>query len=196
MIWWSYFDDLSDCLLLKIFKHCTEKTDLRRARCVCKRFHRVLTDCELWQVCDLSDFKLDHYPLLMKNKYCTPFHTIKHLEINSKKISLSVLHGLLQLCVCLEALRMNHSQIINEKVTIQYKLKQSLMLIDVGKIKGNIEFLAAILTQIGHSIQVLGKFLSYCFFDPFWSNIPFLYPRKMSKIKDFLTFSGSIEMEH
>ena len=33
-------------------------------------------------------------------------------------------------------------------------------------------------------------------FDPFWPNVPPLYPLKTSKDLGFLTFSGVIEMEH
>ena len=154
-------NELPDCLMLVIFKHCT-KVDLWRARTVCRRWYTLLADSELWRVCNLTNFKFDNFALLMNILDYMPVKDLQYFELHNSVILTEVLNVILEIANQLRGLRLNHCTVRNgtqKMLPPRFIHPHKLQYLDTRKSIGNFLFLDSLLTTVGKSIKALGKLI-------------------------------------
>jgi len=153
------FDNLPDCVLLRVFKKFHSKVDIWRARRVCRRWYNLLADSELWKICNLSNFKFDSFALVIDVMNYTPFQVLQYLEINNTIILTDVLRVILEIAKNLKGLRLNGCTIrpVDKHLeSNEIMLPDSIPFLDVRKSIGNFGFLESLIRNIGHTVKVLG----------------------------------------
>jgi len=159
------FDELPDCLLLQIFKRCESKVDLWRARGVCKRWYQLLGDCELWRVCDLSEFELDDKIFLDRMLNYLPIKKCVFLEINKREIQMDAIEMFLQTAKQLQAMSLNNCKLnVREPTTVDgsdddndQTLCNNLKYLDLRRAIGDLSVFTKLFMKKGEMIHFLGK---------------------------------------
>lgn len=182
-------NELPDSILLQIFKKCDSKTELWKARSVCKRWYVILADSELWQTCDLSQFNLNDACILQSILNYMPVKRFKSIKIKQNTIERNILKSLLKHARSLDSLTLRHCQITtrdnsssnhirdirshdaqatNQILEIPCDLKH----IDLRKTTGDTELLVDLITKYGAQIKTFGKFFTSTKFSLIFFSMP------------------------